>query len=453
MKSFLFIFFGSCLALCSSGAFGQSDSTLKHYNTREVFTFLNRPLENGLTRIEKDDKFGIIDSVGTVLVPPIYDEINIDFSLTWYLGINTSINDLYLGQLRFLNEYFYDYWGMGYESETEYARLLKIEQENPESYLNLTDKFRSNPIFAVEKDKKWGVVNKTNETLIPFNYQSLKQVGYDIFLAEKEGKYGILNRENEALVPVICDTIILMFIHPHSVVDTRAYGLLKADGKYGLINLFTKQVLLPKYDGLDECRAYPEDYCGCLFPDKWKNYRYGTFWKYEEIHRFGYVSIFKTANKYGLLNMSTMEEITTQLYDSITFKSGSKDMVCLNEKMTFITDSITLHTDLYDEVGRIAPYRSDIFKIKQNGRYGAFDKSGMRLLDTKWDDIEGYRQLSKQLEFEFIVRKNGKYVIVNNDNKTVLPVRYDSITTGPNDYRPTYYITYKNGKEKRVETN
>lgn len=463
MKLILPIFFVFAQLLSFSNAFCQvGENTIISeepiYDSKQLITFLKRPLKDSLVLVKKGGKVGIIDSTGQIVVPLIYDKIDVCYSLTRYIRKNTSIREEYLYQLRYLNELFYDYWDMGYESEEEYARLLKVELANPKSYLHLYYSFYSNPMFTAIKDDKWGVINKSNETILPFIYESLRETGYGIFLAEKEGKYGVLDSKNKVLVSFVCDTIILMFINPYNVDMSEVYGLLKANGKYGLINFFTKQVLLPKYDDLEQCYHLYEDTYHCGFSSYWgEAYRLTPHHiRYKNIHGFNHLLIFNKTNKYGLLNMTTMQEVTTDLYDSIRFKSGYRRnmVVCLNDKVTFLMDDNTrLHPNLYDDVTIIYIHSSlSYLKVKNQGLVGVYNEAGKNVLGLNWDDVTHVRQLTDTSKYECIVQEKGKFGVVNNDNHKVIPVRYDSIFFGYDNYKP-YYTVYRNSKSKKIIAN
>ena len=139
-------------------AFGQlgnnnngsiSEDTL--YDSKKIITFLNGPLKDSLAFVEKQGKFGIIDSTGQVVVPLIYDKIDVRFNINIHAG--SSIREEYLYQLRYSNELFYDYWGMGNEDEEVYAILLEQELNDPESFSKLYSRFWSNPIFSAKNGR------------------------------------------------------------------------------------------------------------------------------------------------------------------------------------------------------------------------------------------------------------------------------------------------------------
>lgn len=120
------------------------------YESKKIFTFLHSPLEDSLLLVQKRGKYGIMDSIGVLVVPLIYDEIIFRSSTEW------TIRELYLYELRNANMDFYGYWENGGESEEEYAHLLKQELSDTKSFLNLSRKYRADPVFTARKGNKWG---------------------------------------------------------------------------------------------------------------------------------------------------------------------------------------------------------------------------------------------------------------------------------------------------------
>jgi hypothetical protein len=160
----------------------------------------------------------------------MYDEISLDF----------SFRELLLQQKRYLNDYFYQYWQDWNESEEEYARLLELELNRPESCLNLVKEFRLNPLFVARKGDKWGVINKLNKIIIPFDYISLQEIGQDIFVVRTNVKYGIIDSDGKTLLSQNYDTIIPLPVFRqvyYMQYRLGAYALLIQNKKYGAINL------------------------------------------------------------------------------------------------------------------------------------------------------------------------------------------------------------------------
>lgn len=102
------------------------------------------------------------------------------------------------------------------------------------------DRF-SNGLAAVKKDNLWGVINKDNQTIVPFMYEHLNSPDekYGWIYAKKLGKWGVIDRFGNQILEFDYDGIGSFF-------NERAY--IKKDGKYGYIDPTGKQVIGFYYD-------------------------------------------------------------------------------------------------------------------------------------------------------------------------------------------------------------
>ena len=135
-------------------------------------------------------KMGVKDVTGKVLVPAIYDEIG------------------------FGGNYFYYH-------------------ETPK---------------AVKKDGKWGLVtgNGTNQVLADFKYDRLtiypNTTLFDFYADGKKDTFGILAADDTELVPNILTS---------SYEPCNGIVVIVSNGKYGVIDVETHDVILPQYDYAD----------------------------------------------------------------------------------------------------------------------------------------------------------------------------------------------------------
>jgi hypothetical protein len=472
MKIILLAFFAFMQSFFLSIAYGQITDKTPYvaeneasYQTNKIIACPSRHwsvFKDSLYLVSRDSKFGIIDSTGSEVVPLIYEEINVDF----------SIREAVFYQIWYSNEYFNNYWQDGHESEEVYAQLLEIEINNPKSYLNVSKKFRSNPFFPAKKGNQWGVINKSNEIIIPFRYSFIEEIGEDIFLAKKEGKSGIINSENDILMPLICDSIVTLPLstygkntlkEPSELEEPGNYALIKLDNKYGAINLFTQKIISPKYENLEQCFFLIESGCRCGFINDSSWFDFTPDLGYNT-HAYNNVLRYQIGNKLGLINMARMQEVTPPIFDSIQFGNGSSagrfgSIVYLDGKYTFLTnENVYLHPNLYDEVyqigaSRITPrrYRDPylaFYKVKNDGHWGILKENGEKFISIEWDDIIFLSQMKDTSTYELIVKRKGKYGVINNRQQIIIPIKYDSISREHDS--GYYYLLHRKGRSKKV---
>lgn len=389
-------------AHCQNSIVSNSEGAEKvSFKSTEIITFLNKPLRDSLYLVSQNSKYGMIDSTGEIVVPLIYDQINVNFKMRETLLFGSKI----LPE----NELFYFFWENGNESEELFNTLLKQEMETPTSPYNLELAFRTEPFFAAKKEHLWGVINAKNEVLIPFEYDLIEEMGQNIFLAKKNNTFEILTPENKSIV-ASCDKIIFP---PKSNLplelgtELAAYALLIRDNKYGAINLFNLETILPKYDSLEFCAYAYEDECLCVFnPDGLRLYG-------KQIRRYHNVVKYQLDNKIGLLDMRCMQEITPASFDSIRIFNN----YCI---------------------------------VSLNGKTGVYNDLGEIVLNLKWEDIQLVYNCYDYSSPYFIIKRNGKYGIVDARAKKVIAIRYDSIT---NKYenRGCFWELQRKGKLEKIE--
>lgn len=411
------------------------------FDSNETIKFLRKPLLNSPRLVSQDSKFGITDSNGRIIVPIVYDHIDVDFSSREGL----LLLEIYTSE----NEIFYFYWEDGNESEELYDQMLKEELKKPNSPLNLETKFRENPFFAAKKENLWGVINSQNEILIPFEYNSIKEIGQDIFLAKKDGNFNLLAPNNDTII-ANCDTIVNPFIYglPQGS-NFAAYALLIRDSQFGAINLFNKQIIYPKYDSLEYCLWRPEVEWVCAF-DPYDICLNCTEGQSKRNHLYHNVVKYKQGNKVGLVYMTCMEELTPATYDFIEITGRVPQIVQLDGMYTFLTHENTkLHEGRYEKVSSLNI--DDFFKVSIDGKIGVYNHLGEQLIKSEWQDVPSmFYSLSS---YQFIVKRKGKLGVIDGNGHFILRNKYDAISLNyDRETHKEFLLLERKGEVKKVLT-
>ncbi len=125
--------------------------------------------QNGL--LSKDQKFGLINPDGDVVLDFIYDKIVPAFEDTYSASKE--------GKWGFVN--------------------TKNEIIIPFDYDLTSDFF--DEFCAVKKDDKWGFINKKNELVIPFEYEGCTDFRFGYAGVAKDGKWGAIDKNNQTVLP------------------------------------------------------------------------------------------------------------------------------------------------------------------------------------------------------------------------------------------------------------
>lgn len=100
--------------------------------------------------------------------------------------------------------------------------------------------------LLVGLDKKYGIIDISENIIVPIKYQKFTDVGYGLFVTRLNGYYGILDINNNQLVDNDCERIKPLY-------DTY---VLKKYGKYGLVSKEGKLLLEPAHDKIKKLGEY-----------------------------------------------------------------------------------------------------------------------------------------------------------------------------------------------------
>ena len=100
--------------------------------------------------------------------------------------------------------------------------------------------------LLVRRDKKYGIINLSDETIVPIKYDKFENVNNRIMIAKLNGYYGVIDYDNNTLVYPDCERIKPFY-------DTL---LLKRYHKYGLASLNGEKIFEPHYDKIKKLGEY-----------------------------------------------------------------------------------------------------------------------------------------------------------------------------------------------------
>ncbi|MGV0923999.1 WG repeat-containing protein [Empedobacter tilapiae] len=143
------------------------DFVHKETTTFEELTIFDR---NSLAPISIDNKFGLIDKEGNIVIPFEYQKL-----------VLTTVN-AYSAQKN-------DKWG--FVTKTNQI-LIPFEYELTSDYIE--------NICAVKKNEKWGFIDLLNQTIIPFEYDGCTDFKAGFAGVEINGKWGMINKSNQLII-------------------------------------------------------------------------------------------------------------------------------------------------------------------------------------------------------------------------------------------------------------
>lgn len=151
----------------------------------------------------------------------------------------------------------------------------------------------------------------------------------------------------------------------------------------------------------------------------------------ESIKEYNYF-VLKDEDKYGVIDKTGKTIIETK-YDRIEIPNPSKDIfICFNgEKGIAVNSNSQQIFKEYNSIKAIelrngatsVPYEKSVLKFEENGKYGLINLEGKKLLNAKYDKIEGFLNVEGELEIE----QNGKIGVANINGAILVKPQYDSI--------------------------
>lgn len=290
----------------------------------------------------------------------------------------------------------------------------------------------------VEKNKKFGCVDEQYNEVVPLIYEDI--ISFDdkgsYFAAKFNGNYGIINRSNEVILPFVYDDYDFGNYGIKFDLDFNSPNpneiVLSKNGKWGITNLAGEEKAPFIYDSiyyyhLDNQQVYVAslgDKNGMVDLNSRK-----------EIFPFIYDWIFlnddETAilaidNKCGVMNLSG-DVLIPFIYDDIRI-GGSLITVCKNEKWGFLDKDGKITIDFkYDYESTFENEISAIVgNMDSNGNLlmGVIDENDTIVLPIIYCDIYDYYDENAYIVSDFL----GNYGAYDYYGNVIVPVQYDNLS-------------------------
>ena len=406
----------------------------------------------------ENNKWGVINSKGEVVIDPSYAEM---------IVIPNSKNDI------FLCTYDANYETGEYKTKalnskneeifTDYDKIEAIPNNDENNNLWYEDN-----VLKVEKNGKYGLIDFKGKELTTFEYDDITAIKgiKNALKVKKDDKYGVIDNEGKELVkPQYKDVTNLG-------KDNKSGFIVQADNsKYGIVDYSENSVLDTKYDEI--INIFANDFY-----------------------------VVKNANKQVLVKKGD-ESVLTTGFDEIkeVLKNTEGQVIYTNKNLYGVmkTTGEIIIEPTYEELKQA---KAGIFIAKLNGKYGIIDSEknikvefkytninynekadiyiaedenyNNELLDNNFtvrqtgilvdeDDEKGYIKLRQKEEYKYynlkfeekdvkeiytsntlyLSKKDGKYGFVDKDGKVVVDYIYDDATE-QNQYG--YAAINKDGK-------
>ncbi len=391
----------------------------------------------------KNNKWGVIDENGDVIIEPSYEEMMIipnnktDIFLCTY-DVNYDTGEYSTKALNSKNQ----------EIFTEYNKVEAISNHDENDTLWYEDN-----VLRVQKDGKWGVINYDGKVLLNTEYDSIESVQgiKNALLIEKEGKYGVADNEGKIILDPIYTGVTNLG------KDNRSGYIVKNDeGLYGIVDASKNVILENKYEEIE--KVYGNDLYVVSQNGKQKvvnkdgqDVLTEGFDQITNILKTKDSGVIYTSNgKYGIMTLTGEIKIEAQ-YDNlveakanvfIATKDNKRGIIDIDnqEKVPFDYNTIT-----YNEIGDIyvaedENYNSQVmnnqFEVKQTGILIEINTDSGYFVLRQNDEYKYYNFKFEEKNKKDILtnhtlyldKKDNQYGYVDKDGNVVIEYMYDDAT-------------------------
>lgn len=409
----------------------------------------------GYYTIYENEKWGVIDTKGNVIIEPTYDEMIIVPDNTKPLfvcqyDVNYTDNTF---KTKVVNE----------KNETLFTNYDKVEViTNYDKYNSL---WYEKAVLKVQKDGKYGLINLSGTEVLKCEYESIDPIKgtSNSLITVKDGKKGLVDNSGTIIIENNYKDI-------KSLTEKYENGFIveNDENKYGVINYNKSVALETIYDDIkniygSNMYVVQENSKWSLINSKGEKYLEG---KAENIQAINSDNIIiKENEKYKLVSTSDEEKIPAE-YDLLEYafsdyyvakKDGQYGIINANNetKLEFIYQYIKYSSDEDFIIAQKEEYTSELldreFNSKVSGIISEINKEKNYVKVRINDEYKYYNfKLEEKTNIEilsgntlFLSKKDGKYGYVNSQGIVIVDYKYDDATE-QNKYG--YVSVNKNGK-------
>lgn len=393
-----------------------------------------------------ENKWGVIDSKGNIIIEPTYDEAIIipDNTQGVFLCMNNVNYENNTYQIKALNE-------KNQEIFTDYELVEAIENHDSDNTL-----WYEAGILKVRKDGKYGIIDLKGNQLVSCIYDSIEVITgtSNSLVTVKDGKQGLIDNTGAVIIENNYQDI-------QAISDQYENGyIVQANGKYGVISLNKAVVLDTKYDRVKKVygnsKYYVVEENGKLkIVDKdQKEYLVGEYDDITSIN--GEYAVVKKGNQYGVVSIADNKKAIDVKYEDIKYATGSNYIVKDNSKygimdiegnklvdFNYKTIAYRNKANFYEAIG--SDYTSDLIdadmQVRLSGIVSEINEQAGYMRLRVGDEYQYYNFKFEEKKSQdilkgntiFLSKKDGKYGFVDKNGIVVVDYIYDDARE-QNDY-------------------
>ena len=387
----------------------------KSYKIEEVTQF-------SYFKLYENEKYGVIDSNGNILVEPKYD----------MLTIPNPSKGVFIG--------YFNYDSEKGEYQTEVLNdknekiLIEYEQVLPLMFKDAsTEVPYEKSVLSYKENGKYGIIDFQGKKITKPIYDSIESLLYKegCLLVKQNEKYGIINIKGKEIIEISYDSISADGYYDEESKYQKAGFIVgkrqEVGYRYGYFNSNGKMILEVEYNEIDRITEITEE--NEIYLLAFRNGQAGVYKEKNQIIKHLYEEIeYNKKNKLFIVQKNNKQGVIN--------KEGSK-IIDTNYDYIMISDESILakkgdNTEIFDIQGNKQEFQNNITKhLVENTNYyittnsedllGIIDKNGKTILENKYSYIEyAYADF-------FIVTKDGKVGVINANSSEEIISNYNVI--------------------------
>ena len=386
-----------------------------HYKVEEISEY------NYFT-LEQNQKYGVIDKNGNIVIEAEYEAVQIPNPSK---AIFVCVKEY--------NENTKEYETVVYN---EKKKVLLSNYKNVQAisiYTNVNSTPYEKSVLTYKENGKYGLINLEGKQITKPVYDEISSINYKegTFLVKQNELEGIINMKGKVIIKCEYESVTSDNYYSENGNKKQAGFIVSKkteDGyRYGYANYRGTIILNPIYTQLERVTeianekgvyfiAFKNGQAGLL-----KNNKEILNYEYEDIQYnvLGSIFVTKRNGKYGAVN----QEGTTVLYPEYdNVYTGGMYLNALKDKDIFIFD-LNGNKIETNEVSKTKTENANYYiTIDKNNKYKVVDSKDNIIIDKDYTYIE---YLPGDY---FIVERDSKSGIIDSNGKSVIELKYDSIS-------------------------
>lgn len=366
--------------------------------------------------INKNNKFGVINKNGDVVVKPIYDEIDIpNPSKPVFICMYDFDEQKNQYSIKVLND----------KSEQILYEYVVVEAIKLNSAINEIPYEKS--VLKFMKDGKYGLIDFQGKIIAKPKYEEIRALDYKegLLLVKKSGKYGVINIKGYSVIKEKYDIIECDGYYENGAKFKKAGFIVgnkvNDDFKYGYVNYKGEQILKNKYNQI---------------------YRIQNINKDDDVLLIAFEN-----NNAGLYK--NKERVIEHEYEDILY---NEDNNCLILQKNFKQGISDLNGNIVKEIKYDNIFISGKYiNMRENENIEIFNyetKQNINMEDSDLKNAIGLNETTNN-KYSLVITNNEKYRVLNNETTEVTNKEFDYI-----EYiYDNFFIVYEKEKYGVIDEN